>query len=73
MREQGTPCGGSIPPSVLIQNLSHMDMLPIHRLEYIEETFAGETETWYDPATDTYYHIPITIKRDWENAEKIVI
>lgn len=50
-----------------------MDMLPIHRLVYIEETYAGETETWYDPATDTYYHIPITIKRDWENAEKIVI
>lgn len=71
MREQGTPCGGSIPPSVLIQNLSHMDEQIRERLVYIEETYAGETETWHDPVTDTYYHIPITINRNWENAEKL--
>jgi hypothetical protein len=48
-----------------------MDEKIIDRLVYIEETYAGETETWRDPVTDTYYHIPITIERDWGNAEKL--
>ena len=25
-----------------------------NRLEYVEETFAGEMETWVDPVTNTY-------------------
>ena len=48
-----------------------MDKAIIDRLEYVEETYAGEIETWYDPVTDTYYHIPITIVRDWENCEAL--
>lgn len=48
-----------------------MDEQIRERLVYIEETYAGETETWHDPVTDTYYHIPITIKRDWNKAEKL--
>ena len=49
-----------------------MDKSIIDRLEYIEETYAGEIETWHDPVTDTYYHIPITIVRDWENCEALL-
>ena len=41
----------------------------IDRLEYVEETYAGEYETWVDPVTNTYYHVPITIKRDWGNSK----
>ena len=48
-----------------------MDKQIIDRLVYIEETFAGEIETWRDPVTDTYYHIPITINRLWNKAEKL--
>jgi hypothetical protein len=48
-----------------------MDKHTLERLVYIEETYAGESETWYDPATLTYYQIPITIVRDWENSEKL--
>ena len=43
----------------------------IDRLVYIEETYAGETEKWHDPVTDTYYHIPITVYRFWSKAEKL--
>ena len=48
-----------------------MDKTIIDRLEYVEETYAGEIETWRDPVTDTYYHVPLTILRDWENSEVI--
>ncbi len=41
----------------------------IDRLEYKEETYAGEIETWRDPVTEAYYHIPIEIVRDWDNSE----
>ena len=43
----------------------------LSRLVYVEETYAGEAETWHDPETDTYYQVPITIKRDWGNAESL--
>ena len=42
-----------------------------NRLEYVEETFAGEYETWVDPVTNTYYHVPIEIVRDFDNIEKL--
>lgn len=48
-----------------------MDKAIIDRLEYVEETYAGEIETWRDPVTNTYYHVPLTILRDWENSEKL--
>ena len=41
------------------------------RLVYVEETYAGETEKWHDPVTDTYYDVPITIYRFWNQAEKL--
>ena len=41
------------------------------RLKYVEETYAGEAETWVDPVTGTYYLIPISIIRDWDNAKKL--
>ena len=41
----------------------------IDRLEYVEETYAGEMETWRDPGTESYYHILIEIVRDWDNSE----
>ena len=44
----------------------------INRLEYVEETYAGERETWRDPVTSDYYHVPIEIVRDWDNSELIV-
>ena len=43
----------------------------IARLEYFEETIAGEIETWVDPVTKTYYHVPIEIVRDFDNIEKL--
>lgn len=43
----------------------------IERLNYVEETYAGEIETWYDPITDTLYHVPIKIVRDWDNSEEL--
>ena len=42
-----------------------------NRLEYVEETFAGEYETWVDPVTNTYYTLPIEIHRDWDNIQPI--
>jgi|TARA_Y100000114_G_C11487966_1_gene198488 hypothetical protein len=42
-----------------------------NRLEYVEETFAGEMETWVDPVTNTYYKLPIEIHRDWDNIQPI--
>ena len=41
----------------------------IDRLEYVEEKYAGEMETWRDPVTESYYHIPIEIIREWDNSE----
>lgn len=49
----------------------HMKQEIIDRLEYGEETNAGETETWYDPVTGDYYQIPIEVVRDWDNSEII--
>ncbi len=49
----------------------HMKQEIIDRLEYGEETNAGETETWYDPVTGDYYQIPIEVVRDWDNSELI--
>ena len=43
----------------------------IMRLQYVEETYAGEAETWVDPATGTHYLMPIRIIRDWDNAKKL--
>ena len=43
----------------------------INRVEYVEETYAGEMETWYDPLTGDYYQIPIEVVRDWDNSEVI--
>jgi len=44
----------------------------IDRLEYVEETYAGEMETWHDPVTDTYYHVPIEITRRWDESEALI-
>jgi len=49
----------------------HMKQEIIDRLEYKEETYAGELETWYDPVTGSYYHVPIEIKRCWNESEVI--
>ena len=46
----------------------HMKQEIIDRLEYKEEVYAGEIETWYDPVTGDYFHIPIEIGRDWDNS-----
>ena len=43
----------------------------INRLEYVEETYAGELETWLDPVTDTYYHVPIEITTRWDATEAL--
>lgn len=48
-----------------------MDKAIIDRLEYVEETYAGEIETWQDPVTGDYYHVPIEIVRDFNNIEKL--
>jgi hypothetical protein len=48
-----------------------MDKTILDRLIYVEETYAGEIETWLDPVTEIHYHIPITIVRDWENCEAL--
>ena len=42
-----------------------------NRLEYVEETFAGEMETWVDPVTNTYYTLQIEVYRDWDNIQQI--
>jgi hypothetical protein len=47
------------------------DKAIIDRLEYVEENYAGEVELWRDPETDTYYHVPLTILRDWDNCEQM--
>ena len=47
----------------------HMKQEIIDRLEYVEETYAGEMETWRDPVTEAYYHVPIEIVRDWDSSE----
>ena len=44
----------------------------INRLEYVEETYAGELETWHDPVTDTHYHVPIEITRRWDESEALM-
>ena len=44
----------------------------INRLEYVEETYAGELETWHDPVADTYYHVPIEITRRWDESEALI-
>ena len=49
----------------------HMKQEIIDRLEYKEETYAGEIETWYDPVNGDYFHIPIKVVRDWDNSELI--
>ena len=53
--------------------IKHNDMKDeiISRLEYFESTFTGEIETWLDPVTGDYYHVPIEIVRDWDNSEII--
>lgn len=50
---------------------NHMKQEIIDRLEYFEETYAGEMETYRDPVTGDYYHVPIEIVRDWDNSEVI--
>ena len=47
-----------------------MDKEIIERLEYVEETYAGEIETWHDSVTDTYYHVPIEVTRHFDDAFK---
>jgi len=49
----------------------HMKKEIINRLEYVEETYAGEIETWQDPVTKTYYHVPIYITRCWDETEAL--
>ena len=44
----------------------------VNRLEYVEETYAGELETWHDPVADTYYHVPISIDRNWDESEALM-
>ena len=44
----------------------------VNRLEYVEETYAGELETWHDPVTDTHYHVPIEITRRWDESEALM-
>ena len=48
-----------------------MDKQIIDRLEYVEETYAGEMETWVDPVSNTYYTLPIEVYRDWDNIQQI--
>ena len=50
----------------------HMKKEIINRLEYVEETYAGELETWHDPVADTYYHVPIEITRRWDESEALI-
>jgi hypothetical protein len=50
----------------------HMKKEIINRLEYVEETYAGELETWHDPVADTYYHVPISIDRNWDESEALL-
>ncbi len=48
-----------------------MNVEILKRLVYVEETYAGEYETWQDPVTEKYYTVPITITRDWANIEEL--
>lgn len=41
------------------------------RLVYVEETYAGEYETWQDPVTKKYYEVPIDIVRHWDHIEEL--
>lgn len=41
------------------------------RLVYVEETYAGEYETWQDPVTHKYYQVPIDIVRYWDKIEEL--
>jgi len=50
----------------------HMKQEIVNRLEYVEETYAGELETWHDPVADTYYHVPISIDRNWDESEALI-
>jgi hypothetical protein len=50
----------------------HMKQEIVNRLEYVEETYAGELETWHDPVADTYYHVPISIDRNWDESEALL-
>lgn len=43
----------------------------IERLEYVEETYAGETETWLDPVTGKLYAVDITITRHWDTIQEL--
>ena len=54
--------------STLKKMKNEMDKAILDRLEFVEETYAGETETWQDPVTGDYYHVPIEIVRDFDNA-----
>lgn len=41
------------------------------RLVYVEETYAGEYETWQDPVTHKYYEVPIDIVRHWDKIKEL--
>ena len=43
----------------------------IERLNYIEETSAGESETWQDPVTTKFYRVDITIVRHWDTIQEL--
>ena len=45
-----------------------MDKEIIDRLEYVEEIYAGEIELWHDPVADILYHVPIEVKRYFDEA-----
>ena len=50
----------------------HMKKEIINRLEYVEETYAGEWRRGMTPLTDTYYHVPIEITRRWDESEALI-
>lgn len=43
----------------------------LKRLVYVEETYAGEYETYQDPITKKYYEVPIDIIRHWDDIEEL--
>lgn len=43
----------------------------IDRLQYVEETYAGETETWLDPVTGKLYAVDIEIVRKWDTIQEL--
>lgn len=43
----------------------------ITRLEYLEETIAGEIETWIDPETKKLYNVPITVERHFHQVTPV--